>query len=282
MLPALVRIYGAIDAGVNRYYSNAYGRFMTPDPYTGSGKPGNPGSWNRYAYVNGDPANGTDPMGLDLDTWGYGLGGGDFGDGDGGFFEYCDPSQGPGYCGSPCVGVDGTPEPNPFCQGGVPIATPAPQKPTQPAPYLAGFELIGDCYDRSVNAAGQGLGAAVDVLTYQPINQYGQPYNGPFSITEQNTIIVGKPTSINSSWTVSPGGQFTDTITSGAQSVFQENESYFVNGSQTPETIYWFYGGVHAVLGIYATPSAVIINNTVPVNKNGSPHYCDQPASMQL
>jgi len=51
----------------NRYYSNAYGRFMTPDPYQGasggSGDPDNPQSWNRYAYTVGDPVNWVDPSG---------------------------------------------------------------------------------------------------------------------------------------------------------------------------------------------------------------------------
>ena len=41
-----------------RFYAGTYGRFITPDPYqsgSGSGTPGDPGSWNRYAYVEGDP-----------------------------------------------------------------------------------------------------------------------------------------------------------------------------------------------------------------------------------
>ena len=58
-----------LDYANNRYYSNAYGRFMTPDLYQGtSGGPGdsnNPQSWNRYAYVLGDPVNWFDPQGLD-------------------------------------------------------------------------------------------------------------------------------------------------------------------------------------------------------------------------
>ena len=49
----------------NRYYSNAYGRFMTPDPYMASARPMDPGSWNRYNYGVGDPANRNDPTGLD-------------------------------------------------------------------------------------------------------------------------------------------------------------------------------------------------------------------------
>jgi hypothetical protein len=39
---------------------------MTPDPYQASASTSNPQSWNRYAYVNGDPANGNDPTGLYL------------------------------------------------------------------------------------------------------------------------------------------------------------------------------------------------------------------------
>jgi RHS repeat-associated protein len=49
------------------YYSNQFGRFMTPDPYkagTGSGDPQTPQSWNRYTYVQGDPINFRDRKGL--------------------------------------------------------------------------------------------------------------------------------------------------------------------------------------------------------------------------
>jgi hypothetical protein len=37
---------------------------MTPDPYTASGGPADPQSWNRYAYVGGDPVNRNDRSGL--------------------------------------------------------------------------------------------------------------------------------------------------------------------------------------------------------------------------
>jgi hypothetical protein len=49
---------------MNRYYSSQWGRFLSPDPYGGSVKLGSPQTWNRYAYVNGDPINGNDPFGL--------------------------------------------------------------------------------------------------------------------------------------------------------------------------------------------------------------------------
>ena len=48
----------------NRYYTSNYGRFTTPDPYDGSAALTNPGSWNRYAYVLGNPVILNDPSGL--------------------------------------------------------------------------------------------------------------------------------------------------------------------------------------------------------------------------
>jgi len=60
--------YWREDSGVDyadqRYYSSTYGRFLTSDPYRASGGPSDPGSWNRYAYVQGDPVNLNDPEGL--------------------------------------------------------------------------------------------------------------------------------------------------------------------------------------------------------------------------
>jgi len=52
-----------LDYAENRYHQVGMGRFMTPDPWNGSGKPNDPGSWNRYAYTRGDPVNRGDPAG---------------------------------------------------------------------------------------------------------------------------------------------------------------------------------------------------------------------------
>jgi RHS repeat-associated protein len=275
-----------LDYADQRYYGNAQGRFMTPDQSTGGGG-SSPETWNKYAYAGGDPVNFNDPRGTnpipvfapppvsgcdEFETeCGFGSG---FQDSNG----YCDPSQGPGFCGSPCVGADGTPAPSWSCQG-TPPPVPVAGGP-KPAPYLAALVLIGDCYDQSASAVGQAGGAAVDDLTYQAVDQYGNPYLGSATITETNTILSGNTTSINTSWTLS-GGMFEDSISSGIQNSMQELESYFVAGSGTPLTINWFYGSQYAVLGVYATPIAVIINNTVPVNKNGTPHYCNQHNSIQ-
>jgi RHS repeat-associated protein len=47
-----------------RYYSGAQGRWMRPDPLLSSGRQTEPQSWNRYAYVLGNPLKYNDPTGL--------------------------------------------------------------------------------------------------------------------------------------------------------------------------------------------------------------------------
>jgi RHS repeat-associated protein len=50
-----------LDYADQRYQSPGTGRFMTPDRM--GGNPADPGSWNKYAYVGGDPVNFIDPEG---------------------------------------------------------------------------------------------------------------------------------------------------------------------------------------------------------------------------
>ncbi len=47
-----------------RYNASSLGRFMTPDPLLNSGRPGNPQTWNRYAYARNNPLSIIDPTGL--------------------------------------------------------------------------------------------------------------------------------------------------------------------------------------------------------------------------
>ena len=54
-----------LDYADQRYHQPGVGRFMTPDPSTNNVSYNNPGSLNMYTYANGDPANNTDPTGLD-------------------------------------------------------------------------------------------------------------------------------------------------------------------------------------------------------------------------
>ena len=50
---------------MHRRYNRWWARFEQPDPYDGSYNLTNPQSFNRYAYVNNDPVNFVDPLGLD-------------------------------------------------------------------------------------------------------------------------------------------------------------------------------------------------------------------------
>src|SRR5215469_12090362 len=73
-----------------RNYSSTQGRWLSPDPYSGSYDFTNPQSFNRYAYAGNNPLRFVDPLGLNEDgcddTWffpcddGGGGGGGSGGD----------------------------------------------------------------------------------------------------------------------------------------------------------------------------------------------------------
>jgi RHS repeat-associated protein len=52
------------DYANQRYYASTYGPFNSPDPMRNSASLENPGSWNGYAHVLGDPINLRDPVGL--------------------------------------------------------------------------------------------------------------------------------------------------------------------------------------------------------------------------
>ena len=61
--------FTTLDYADQRYYASSYGRFNTADPYqalaNGANDPSTPLSWNKYAYVLGDPVNWLDPRGMD-------------------------------------------------------------------------------------------------------------------------------------------------------------------------------------------------------------------------
>lgn len=74
------RDLNAADEAMFRRYNRWWSRFDQPDPYGGSYNLTNPQSFNRYAYVNNDPVNLVDPLGLDpeggllgiMAAWGIG------------------------------------------------------------------------------------------------------------------------------------------------------------------------------------------------------------------
>jgi RHS repeat-associated protein len=63
------------DDAMMRRYTAKWHRFSQPDPYDGSYDATDPQSLNRYAYVQNDPANFTDPSGLNPASPGTSFGG---------------------------------------------------------------------------------------------------------------------------------------------------------------------------------------------------------------
>lgn len=53
-----------LDFAQARYFENQQGRFSSIDPLMASGRPGNPQTWNRYAYALNNPTRFTDPSGM--------------------------------------------------------------------------------------------------------------------------------------------------------------------------------------------------------------------------
>jgi len=121
--------YTILNHAYYRQYSNLMGRWMTPDPAgMAAVDPGNPQSWNRYAYVNNNPTNATDPLGL-------------CGDFDSPCIDPCSGFDDPGAdVPISCPTLPPIPLP-PFPRGG-PGGPSAPPQP-QPTPIPRGQHPIG-------------------------------------------------------------------------------------------------------------------------------------------
>jgi RHS repeat-associated protein len=52
-----------LDYAYQRYYTSGLGRFLTGDPLDASASSDSPQTWNRFAYVSGDPIGDNDPTG---------------------------------------------------------------------------------------------------------------------------------------------------------------------------------------------------------------------------
>jgi RHS repeat-associated protein len=116
--------FSGLDYANQRYYASSYGRFNTADQYqalaSGANDPNTPLSWNKYAYVGGDPVNRYDPSGQ---MWAQGppcnIGDDDPGscDDDGGAFGFYfyQPTNGGGGSGGGAGGGGGSTAPPPTC-----------------------------------------------------------------------------------------------------------------------------------------------------------------------
>jgi RHS repeat-associated protein len=178
-----------LDYAQNRYYASQIGRFTTADPYVASGGPADPGSWNRYAYVQGDPVNANDPTGgmiviIDCDS-----------------LHPCPPGDGPVFSGSggdDCGGIIMDPRVVPTVFGLRPacaIATPPPvpikQLPDQECQTLLSADIqtfLASRYPSLAAYAGDMIstGAHYDIdprlFAAIAVAENGQYQNNPFAL----------------------------------------------------------------------------------------------------
>ena len=136
-----------LDYAMNRYYSSAWGRFTTPDPYTASGGPGDSRSWNRYVYTRSDPVNSIDASGL----------------------QDCSPDA------PDCWSSPADPRFSPDQKGPRPL--PPPKRPS-PGPFPLSFSFVNATSVSGFNYAsecGTGVFGAFATETFQILDQNGQP-----------------------------------------------------------------------------------------------------------
>lgn len=214
-----------LDYANNRYYSNAYGRFMTPDPYTNSGRSSDPQGWNRYAYTGGDPVNRTDGRGTDWD---------DCGDG----WETDASLSGPcGWSGDGFVTVPLTDKAPPTQSQVVSIFRQAvsaaaaawlltnESRMSSSASIPTYLAMKSECWLPDSGPGNLQSASYTLFITYQILNQNGQPMSGPglsgVSISEdflvlQGDLSPGPPWQYGTSTGIQEDGTFTDVLSSNS------------------------------------------------------------------
>jgi hypothetical protein len=139
---------------------SSVGRFNTVDPYQASAGAGDPGSWNRYAYVGGDPVNFGDWSGLQRENCGdaYAV--------DASLSGPCYESGG-GFrsaLGGTCVAnIAGLGFSSPFCYAPAPFMNPEATSSTAPPCWHDGGRMKQTLTDLSSNItsiAGAFLGGS--------------------------------------------------------------------------------------------------------------------------
>jgi len=212
-----------LDYADQRYYIGGAGRFATSDPFQASAGLAEPGSWNRYAYVESDPINRYDPEGL---FWQWPSGGSVFNpvalfQALGWFFG------GGGNSGGSFLP---TLQPNPAWQtstqvrahvavwdAAIAAALAANRARGAEEPgfrFVAYLKVVMDCY-----VPNNGKGSAVRRRQYQVIDNFGNPYGSAgLTINEQNYVQTGVLTSYGSTFTPNSNGIFEDELSRGTGS----------------------------------------------------------------
>ena len=259
-----------LDYAVNRYHSPGSGRFISPDPYQASGGPSDPGSWNRYAYVGGDPIRYDDPSGRERQDCTV----------DGLPFSGC--GIGTGDPGDPGDGSGGGPEP------------PPPPPPPDPS-CSTSVQFGGTPMDASAQSVSGPGGAPKNSLgKYSTIGQAGlapRDYGWFFAFQVQATLHGDTdPTD----WTYVQNGGLTGTLTvqstTGSITTVPLNANFYPDGPD-PSNVFQKVGRIEWVdtpgYPLFAGSLKVIgadlwFDFTAEISYKGSDYSCTKSWNLHL
>ena len=259
------------DYAMARYYSGQAGSFWSPDP--GGVKTADstdPTSFNRYAYIGGDPINASDPSGMEVDlTCGPGWQTDASLDG-----PCCDPTAN-GFLSGP---------PDPACYAGVggggDSSATSSSTASVPTPIIY-VMAIYDCYKLNMaSAKGKQVWERDIDYTAWLLNANGTftelTGNGSSVITEQLTQTAaqtGKPGPASSS---SPGGVFQDTLSAGTTGPFQVTQTFTVSyqGGTYSAMIQSLTDQVTSSNIINVQLGSISVNGNTNIGKNGKRPPC--------
>ena len=261
-----------LDYAKNRYYNSILGRFLSADP-SSSNALTDPGQWNKYVYVGGDPVNFYDPLGLQqlfpennplLDSSGGGGGGGCD-------VVFIDGQEWP--CDNPCY-VGNSFAPGAGCPSG--SGPPPPQQPLQSPKPVITLKETDDC----IYPTGIGITSVRGLFTlevqYQVLDN-GVPVVGNNAlnslgilISESVTTTSGPKITGGGVWcpvggtcdtpgTITSMGTFWDMLAGGPSTA---NQSFLLNGQALSVSFQGTSGSQTALKNKYNSPG-----NSISVGK---------------
>ena len=277
-----------LDYADQRYYSNSLGRFTSADRYRASGGQVDPKSWNRYAYVNGDPITFYDPTGRDACTeeitfvpqdCGSNGGGGGSDDPASLFLNSWinlgnpGPPPGPASIGLSLVALLRVLADASKASNNAKVAA------GSTAFYPTGVQLVADSCTLG-GMAGEPTAMTADAvrrITYRVLDQLGNPWSPADGSLTVNEFVTGSGRILGRGvWAtntndlgakIDSNGRFIDLLTlntpaNSRQPPANSVQSFYGSGNFLPQPLWIMIGGATSYLNnLYFSQSTVTVNN---------------------